>query len=721
MNQERTKRKLCGILSADVVGYSRLMEEDEAWTIKSLDENKRLIGKLVTEYEGRVVDSPGDNLLIEFNSVINAVECAGKIQQKLKIKNDRLTENRRMEFRIGVNLGEVIEEDGRIYGSGVNIAARLEGLAKPGGICISSTTYDQVSTKLNIGYEYLGEHNVKNITEPIKVYRVLLDTETAGKVIGRKKPRGHIPHRAATGTIIVLLIIAAGLAGWIIYYHQYGKIDTAAIVPQQTSVKADTEESISTIAVLPFDDLSPEKDHEYFVDGLSEEILNSLTQIPDLTVISRTSSFAFKDSNKTIPEIAEILNVSNVLEGTVRKSENELLITAQLIRAKDSAQLWSKKYNREFKDIFAIQEDIATSVANELKLTLGIGDPRRPVGGPENLKAYEMFLSARGQIFAQGQFPGVRPGRPLESITSVIKMNPEFPDAWVMKSGYHLSQVPIAPPDRVPFELEESLKTAKNAVNLKPNFGLARIMLGQAYSARGDFIEAEKAYNEAIKLTDKSNSSLEIIMHYTRMGYLKKSDELLRAMGRFDPIRSLTDAANILNLGYMGDLTQAEREYQRGKAIFGSKNQWIYGDLNITILRLGSGKVLSISDIPELPERFDPVWSIGRKNIMSPKEGLAELHDLFINDNKLNSMHLIIMSCFAAYFGDPGFALDAMEKSVRMQTSGLYFTWSPLMKNVRQLPQFKKFAREIGLVDYWQEFGWPDLCRLSGDDDFECD
>lgn len=162
MDQDSTKRKLSGILSADVVGYSHLMEEDEAWTIKSLEENKRLMGELIEEYEGRVIDALGDNLLAEFNSMINAVECAVKIQQELKKKNDNLIESRRMHFRIGVNLGDVIEEDGRIYGSGVNIAARLEALTEPGGICISRRTYDHVKTRLDLGYEYLGEHNVKN-------------------------------------------------------------------------------------------------------------------------------------------------------------------------------------------------------------------------------------------------------------------------------------------------------------------------------------------------------------------------------------------------------------------------------------------------------------------------------------------------------------------------------------------------------------------------------
>ena len=195
MSQERTKRKLTAILSADVVGYSRLMEADEAWTIQSLEENKRLIVELVEEYKGRVVDAPGDNVLVEFNSVINAVECAVEMQKKLNKKNSKLMEDHRMNFRIGVNLGDVVEEDGRIYGNGVNIAARLEGLADPGGICISGTAYDQVIRKLDLEYEHLGEHNVKNISEPIRVYRLLMGSETAGNKEVREIGRVTAPAK----------------------------------------------------------------------------------------------------------------------------------------------------------------------------------------------------------------------------------------------------------------------------------------------------------------------------------------------------------------------------------------------------------------------------------------------------------------------------------------------------------------------------------------------
>jgi adenylate cyclase len=447
MNQDRAKRKLTAIFSADVVGYSRLMEKDEAWTIQSLEENKRLISGLINEYKGRVVDASGDNLLAEFSSVIDAVECAVKIQQELKIKNANLIEDRQMEVRIGINLGDVVEEDSRIYGNGVNIAARLEGLAKPGGICISRTAYDQVKTKLDLGYEYLGEHSVKNISEAVPVYRVLTGSETAGKVIGEKRFMGRISRRMAIATFIILIIIAAALLFWNIYSQQARKIEPASIEPEQKPAVFDVEAGPKTIAVLPFVNLSSDPEQVYFVDGLSEEILNSLSQIPDLTVIARTSSFSFKGTNKTIQEIASVLGVENILEGSVRKAGSALRITAQLYRASDGLHLWSETYDRELKDIFAVQADIATAVADELKVTLGIDRSYQQLGISDNLEAYELFLVAEGIVqMPTSQNPTSSTfSLALEKIDKAIALDPEFALAWALKGIIHTYNLISAP------------------------------------------------------------------------------------------------------------------------------------------------------------------------------------------------------------------------------------------------------------------------------------
>ena len=218
---EAFKRKLTTIFSADVVGYSRLMEDNEEATIQALNTYRNSMSTLVQQHRGRVVDMTGDNLMAEFSSVVDAVKCAVETQKELRERNADLPENRRMFFRIGVNLGDIVEEDNRIYGDGVNIAARLEGLAEAGGICISRTAYDQVKKKLELGYEYLGEHSVKNISEPVHVYRVLMEPEAAGKVIGEKRKE---KRRITLAAVIALIIVSGGLAGWYLYIEQTKRI-----------------------------------------------------------------------------------------------------------------------------------------------------------------------------------------------------------------------------------------------------------------------------------------------------------------------------------------------------------------------------------------------------------------------------------------------------------------------------------------------------------------
>jgi adenylate cyclase len=270
MTEERVKRKISAILSADVVGYSRLMGEDEVSTVRTLEAYRKVMSDLIEQFRGRVVDSPGDNLLSEFSSVVDAVQCAVEIHEVIRAKNEELPEDRRMLFRIGVNLGDVIEEGDRIYGDGVNIAARLEGLAEAGGICISGSAHEQIENKLALGYEYLGEHTVKNITKPVKVYRVPMGPKAAFPKEGdEKKSKPKNWRWTALGAAGAIIVIIAALAIWN-FFPRGPSIEPTSIESEQVPVTPEVKEAPKSIAVLAFDDLSPEKDQEYFVDGLSE-------------------------------------------------------------------------------------------------------------------------------------------------------------------------------------------------------------------------------------------------------------------------------------------------------------------------------------------------------------------------------------------------------------------------------------------------------------------
>jgi adenylate cyclase len=253
MAEEGFKRKLTTILSADVVGYSRLMEDNEEATIQTLNTYRNSMSTLIEQHSGRVVDMTGDNLMAEFSSVVDAVKCAVEAQKEIGERNADLPENRRMLFRIGVNLGDIIEEGDRIYGDGVNIAARLEGLAEGGGICISGTAYDQLKNKLELGYEYLGEHNVKNIATPVRVYKALMEPEAVGKIIGEKRKTKR--WMAVAAAVIILI----GLAGWYLYIKQSKRIEPASVEKMAYPLP-----DKPSIAVLPFDNLSGDSEQEYF-------------------------------------------------------------------------------------------------------------------------------------------------------------------------------------------------------------------------------------------------------------------------------------------------------------------------------------------------------------------------------------------------------------------------------------------------------------------------
>ena len=317
MAQDKFKRKLTTIFSADVAGYSRLMGEDEAATVKTLEQYKGIMSELIRQHRGRVIDSPGDNLLAEFTSVVDAVQCAVATQKELQARNEDLPENRRMRFRIGVNLGDVIEEESRIYGDGVNIAARLESLADPGGICISKTSFDQIETKLPFGYTYLGEQTVKNITKPVGAYKVLMEPRVmvAGAGEPEKKPQvpGWRRKGLVAGTLAVLISII-GVAVWNFYFR------LPSIEPASEKKMAFPLPDKPSIAVLPFVNMSENKNQEYFSDGVTEEIITALSKVPKLFVIARNSTFSYKGKSTKVKQIAEELGVRYVLEGSVRKS-----------------------------------------------------------------------------------------------------------------------------------------------------------------------------------------------------------------------------------------------------------------------------------------------------------------------------------------------------------------------------------------------------------------
>jgi adenylate cyclase len=321
--EAHVERRLAAILAADIAGYSALMGADEVRTVHDLKEHQAVVLAMVGQFGGRIIDTAGDGILAEFPSVVNAVKCAVAIQSKMAERNVEIEPERRMHFRIGINIGDVVYDVARIYGDGVNVAARLEGIAEPGGICISSKVHEEIDGRIDFVFEDMGPQQLKNITRPVRAYRVRLD--------GRKLATAPTP-----------------------------------VLPDKPS-----------IAVLPFQNMSGDPEQEFFCDGLVEDIITTLSKLTGLRVIARNSTFVYKGRSVDIREAAKQLGVRYVLEGSVRKSGNRIRITAQLIDAQDGTHLWAERYDRAMDDIFAIQDEITLMLATEMQVKLTEGEHAR--------------------------------------------------------------------------------------------------------------------------------------------------------------------------------------------------------------------------------------------------------------------------------------------------------------------------------------------------------
>ena len=418
------KRKLAAILSADAAGYSKLMADDDAATLRSLNDSRALFRERIEAHGGRVIDTAGDSVLAEFPSAVEAVDCAVEIQHELAKRNHQLAEYRRMQFRIGINLGDVIEqEDGTIYGDGVNVAARLQALAEPGGICISGTAFDHVEGKLPVQFKFIGAQQVKNIAKPVRAYHIMFDAPLYKPSQAGTTKRQRQMRRALIGIGGVLVV--GGLTGS--WAWRRGPTQTGPIN--------------NRIAVLPFVSMSAGAEDEYFVDGMTEELISRLSRVKGLEVIARTSIASYKGSKKKIGEIAGELNVGTVLEGSARTAGGKVRITAQLINATNDAHLWSEDYDREMKDIFAVQTDIAQQVANALAARLALVSGLTTLAethaqefkgaGTKDLDAYNAYL--KGRFYAN-----------KGTVEDLRKSIPYFEDAIRRDPSYALAYAGLA-------------------------------------------------------------------------------------------------------------------------------------------------------------------------------------------------------------------------------------------------------------------------------------
>ncbi len=449
------QRRLAAILAADVVAYSRLMDEDEAGTLAALKEHRRaLIDPAIARHNGRLVKLMGDGALVEFASVVDAIACAAEIQEAMVGRNAGVAEARRITFRIGINLGDVIVEGEDIYGGGVNVAARLEGLAEPGGICVSGTAYDTAHDKLDLAFESLGEQQVKNIDRPVRTYRVVLDGGSGGGVS------------------------AAG--------------------PSPTLAPALELPDKPSLAVLPFANMSAEPDQDFFADGISEDIITELSKFHTLFVIARNSSFAFKGQSVDVKEVSAKLGVRYIVEGSVRRAGSRVRITAQLIDAVDDSHIWAERYDRDLEDIFAVQDEVTRAIVSAIEPQLASSERQRARRKPtENLGAWECYQ--RG-LWHLHQYRAEDAEEAISFLQRAIDLDPTFASAHAGLAFVLYYKVILGFSEDRTGDLAAAYAAGTTAVRLDDNDPFAHVALGRVHTARGEHDKAIERCNRAIAL-----------------------------------------------------------------------------------------------------------------------------------------------------------------------------------------------------------------------------
>ncbi len=523
MPEERVKRKLTAIFSADVKGYSRLMSEDEVATVAILKEYRRIMAELIEHYGGRVVDSPGDNLLADFASVTDAVQCAMEIQAELKSRNAELPENRKMEFRIGINLGDVIDEGERIYGEGINIASRLEGLSDEGGVCISSSVYNQVKNKLELNYEDIGDQTVKNIPDPIRVYCVR-GKDGDAEVQGAREPSGRIKkqHKIAMAALIVLIAAVAIFIALRSYRSKLPPpVDTASSL-QTTPLMT----SKPSIAVLPFKNLSGDPEQAYFSDGITNDIITDLSRFRELLVIASNTSFTYKDKPVKVKDVGQELGVRYVLEGSVQKTGDKVRINAQFIDSTTGNHLWAERYERDLKEIFSVQDEIVQMIVAKLAVKIYSAERLRVMRKPtDNLEAYEYLLRGHYYLLQRTSSGAVKARQMFER---AIALDPQYAYAHVGLGDYYLDTVEYGWTEFSEQALERAYDLAQKALVLDQSNAAAHTLLGSVFAFRAKYDLAISALQKAIELNPNDADS------YHNLGWVLlwsgKHDEAIIAL-----------------------------------------------------------------------------------------------------------------------------------------------------------------------------------------------
>lgn len=689
--EPRINRRLAAIMAADIAGYSRLMGEDEAATVRDLKGHQAEILPLVTDFGGRVIDVAGDGILAEFQSAVAAVECAVQIQTRMARRNVGVLEARCMRFRIGINLGEVVHDEARIYGDGINIAARLENLAAPGGISVSAKVREEVEGKLALAFNDLGPQALKNIAKPVRVYALAnaadgtplpqpaIGSTPASQSLQRRRWMSKTAMMA--GVALVVMLVAGGVVA----------TRMAAPSPDNT---------INSLAVLPFENATGDAAADYLSDGISESLINKLSGLNGVRVISRFSAFKFraKDQKLDAAEFARKLGVDAVIVGKLVLRGTSLTVSAEMVRVRDSAQLWGDKYSRSSDQMQQVEGEIASTIAQTL---------RRQISGEEKAKltrtattnpeAYRLYLKGREYLIGNQQ----EMDKGIELFQQAVMLAPDYALAHAGLADAYAGQAYLRASSRAE-TAGKARAAAIRAVQLDPNLAEAHAALGLVrFYFDWDWAGAEAEFQQAIKLDPASVAAR--VNYATYLFSMARGEESLAqsaAAARLDPLsmRPVHDMG-IAHLA-SGDLEQAALKFRQGIAINPS---WTWGFIKLGRTLAMQGKCTEAMAQAEVSERriaggaapLSRAW-LGVSYALCKQPALArrkitELHDL----EKTQYVDPFDFADIHAALGDTDLALQLMEKAFEDHSPQL--AYALILKRVQ--PQLWAQPRMKALVE----------------------
>jgi TolB-like protein/class 3 adenylate cyclase len=551
---QKVQRRLAAILAADIAGYSRLMGEDDVATVRDLKAHQAAVLPLIAEFGGRIIDTAGDGILAEFPSAVGAVECATRLQQVMVARNHGVPENRRMQFRVGINLGDVIHDEARIYGDGINVAARLENIAEPGGICISEDVQRQIHDKLAVACRDLGEKELKNIARPVRVYAL----EPGGQEASKRK---RIPFRLKRR---MALLLAALLA-----------VAVAVAVPSLVKRwRAPAGEAAATLAVLPFANQSDDAKRDYFSDGVTEDIINALGRFSGIRVAAYNAVRAYKAGGAGRDEVRRDLNVRYLVQGSVRQSGGRVRVGVELSDAAQGTQLWSDRYEGEGKELFEIQDRIVKDIAGALAVKLTSLEQRRAAAKPpQSMEAYDLVLRARELLLSSDRARN-REARAL--LAQALQLSPNYAEAYAALAMAELQRALFGWIEDPAEAVRRAEDAASRALAIDDPGASARALgvLGNLHTFTGKFDAALAEANRAIELNASDAVAYALrggVLMWT--GHIAESIAASETARRFDPRPNSEGVFNLAFAYYLAGryadaLALAEAELRRMPDLF---------------------------------------------------------------------------------------------------------------------------------------------------------